>query len=113
MKITKKKVVKGLKFIAEHQNLPTEEMNEGLREVGIDFTWSDFERQFPFKRKLFKGLQRGSLQSGACIILNVMDGGMGRSYALEMFFSVDDETSAYHYIRKVTRDSTYTMQAIA
>lgn len=112
VKITKENVVAGLKFIVEHQDMKQGELIDELIKLGCNFTFDDLKRQFPMEEALFPGMEEGSLRSGALVIINYMVGGRCKSYVEEHFLSVDNKTSAYAFIRKVTSDKSYTKERI-
>ena len=66
------------------------------------------KKQFPKPVPLFKGMKKGEISCGASVIVNVRDSESGRAYCSDKFLSLDDDTSVYHYIRKVTHDKSYT-----
>ena len=103
--ITPENVLAGLKFIARNQSLSQDELIDGLLELGCNYTLEDLEKQFPYssKKKLFKGMKKGDISSGASVIINVRDSEWGRAYVADRFLSSDDNTSVYHFIRVVTR----------
>ena len=112
VKITKENVVAGLKFIVEHQDMKQEELIDELIKLGCNFTFDDLKRQFPREEKLFPGMKKGKLGCGASVIINYMVSERWRSYVEDRFLSVDDDTSAYAFIRKVTGDKSYTKERI-
>ena len=107
-KVTKEKVVAGLKFITEHQDLEQLELINGLLDLGCAFTFDDIRKQLPVSVGPFEGMKIGDIASGACVIANVRNSEDGRCYCDDRFFSIDDEESAYNFIRVVTGDETYT-----
>lgn len=111
--MTMELVVKGLKYIAEHQTAGWHEIAKGLHELGCDYTFEDYEAQFPKEKeeKLFEGIRKGTLSAGASIIANVQDSVDAKfawGYCKEYMLSVDDDHSIYSFIRLVTGDKTYT-----
>ena len=110
--ITMEKVLTGLMFIAENREMSTEELSVALEMMGCDFSWGDFERQFPNPGLQFEGLKRGDLAAGASVILNMRDGGYGRAFGDDMFLGVDSDTSIYNFVRVVTGDDTYTKKNV-
>ena len=111
--ITAELVVAGLKFIAEHLRSSHDELLEGLLSLGCNFTLQDIREQFPECEsvRLFDGMKRADVSCGASIIVNVRDSEFGRSYGEDRFFSVDDEISAYHFVRK-RGDKKYTKDKV-
>ena len=112
IKITEDLVVDGLKYIAEHRNLSQEELIDGLLDLGCNFSMEDVKKQFPEEEETLDGLLRGSLKTGACIIVNARDAKLGRAAMEERFFDNDDDISIYHFIRTVTHDDTYTKEKV-
>lgn len=108
--ITMSTVIEGLKFIAENQTLSQEELVKGLLDLGCNFTLEDIKKQFPAPSRLFEGMRKCDLASGASVIANVRDTEYGRAYCDDRFLSLDDETSIYHFIRIVTGDENYTKE---
>ena len=98
-------VLAGMKFIAENQSIDHEELVDGLLARNCNFTQEDIEEQFSNmpKMKLFKGMRKADLACGASVIASFRDHEFGRAYCEDMFLSVDDRTSVYHYIRVATR----------
>ena len=111
-KITKEKVVAGLKFIAEHQDMEQTELIQGLLALGCDFTLEDINQQFPTPKLLFEGMAEGDLACGASVICNVRDSEFGRAFADDKFLSYNESPSVYHFIRVVTGDESYTMDSV-
>lgn len=110
--ITLKEVVNGLKYFAEHWSIDQEEFVDGLLELGCNFSLEDINQQFPNETEIFEGLKQGDIKSGATVIVNVRDSGMGRAYCIDRFLSVDDEASIYQFIRVTTGDETYTKEMV-
>lgn len=110
--ITMRKVINGLKFIAENQSMSLEELSTGLLELGCNFTLEDIKEQFPKQIPVFYGMKQGNIASGASVIVNMRDSEYGRSYVEDRFLSQDDESSVYNFIRIVTEDETYTKENI-
>ncbi len=106
--ITMDKVVAGIKYICEHQDVPQKELIEGLLALGCNFSLQDIVEQFPTDVKLFEGLAKGDISCGASVIANVRDSEYGRSFCDDRFLSVDDGSSLYSFIRTVTGDESYT-----
>lgn len=101
-------VIEGLKFIAENKTLNQKELIKGLLDLGCNFTFEDIKKQFPNGGKVYEGMKKGEISSGASVIANVRDSEFGREYCNENFLSLDDDTSIYHFIRTVTGDQNYT-----
>lgn len=106
--ITMPVVIEGLKFIAENQTLSQEELLQGLLDLGCNFTFEDFNKQFSNNINLYDGMKKGAISSGASVIINMRDSEQGRSYFNEEFLNLDNESSVYHFIRVATGDQTYT-----
>lgn len=104
-KITLETVVNGLEFIKENQLIPQELLVDGLLSLGCNFTFEDIKTQFPKveRTKLFKGMKKGYIATGATVIVNVRDSESARDYCDDRFLSVDDNTSIYHFIRVANR----------
>ena len=109
-KITRERVLDGLKFITENQQMSWGDLVQGLRGIGCDFTFEAVESQFPKKKKLADGLRRGSVATGAYAIANVVESSFGWAYCLERLLSVDDDYSIYSLIRTMSGDKTYTKE---
>ena len=102
--ITMEKVVAGLRLIARNQSMSQDELIDGLLDLGCNFTWEDFYKQFPNNRmKLFKGMRKGSITSGASAVINMRDSESARTYYADRFLSEDNNTSIYHFLRVATR----------
>lgn len=112
VKITKEKIVAGLKYIAEHQDMYAFEILDDLIALGCDFTLDDVYKQFPKDGELFQFMKEGYLWSGAYVIVQFMSWGYESSFVKDRFFSTDDDTSVYAFIRKVTGDNTYTKEYV-
>lgn len=112
--ITMDLVIKGLKFIAEYPGINDRKMTDSLRKLGWSYSWRDLNEQFSFKERgrIYEGMKQGNLCAGASIIINVIEGRDNREYYTRHFLNVDDETSVYHFIRKVTGDKSYTKDRI-
>ncbi len=110
--ITMDKVIAGLKFIAENQEISQEEMIQGLLDLGCDFSFDDIKRQFPDQGLLFDSMRKCYASGGASLIVNARDSEGGRAYVEDRFLSLDDYTSIYHFIRVVTGDESYTKENI-
>ena len=107
--ITMEPVIAGLRFIAENRDLSTEDLIAGLKGLGCDWTFDDWYAQFDSEVLISDGMQRGDLGSGACIIVNIIDGGSSmRSYCDGLFLSVDGDMSVYQFVRLVTGDNSFT-----
>ena len=112
VKITKENVIAGLKFIAEHPKMVHGQLIDELIKLGCNFTLDDIRKQFPEDGKLFPGMESGHLGCGASVIANYMSSEFWRSYCQDRFLSVDDNTSIYAFIRKVTGDDSYTKEYV-
>lgn len=112
VKITKESVVAGLKFIAEHPDMEQDQLIDELIKLGCNFTFDDIKKQFPKEVKVFPGMKEGYLWCGASVIVNSMVSEYWRSYAKDRFLSVDDDTSAYAFIRKATGNKSYTKEYV-
>lgn len=113
--ITQEKVVEGLKFIAEHQDMEQEDLLIALLDLGCTFSLDDVKKEVERTNatgSLFDGMRNGEMVAGASVICNVRDSEFGRSYADDRFLSLDDDISIYHYVRKVTGDENYTKENI-
>ena len=110
--ITSNTVIKGLKFIAENQNLTQEELVDGLISLGCNFTMDDINKIVSANTSIYEGLAKGDIKSGATVLLNMRDSIKGRLYGNEKFLSVDDEYSIYNFIRMTTGDPDYTKDNI-
>jgi hypothetical protein len=106
-------VIKGLKFVAENQDLEYKEYITKLRSIIGDYNLEDFSKQFPGLENefLFYGLASGSLGAGASILINILYSSDLREYVNEKFLSVDDEYSIYNYIRLTTKEN-YTKEMV-
>lgn len=114
-KVTKEKVIKGLKFIAEHQDMEQEELLNSLLDLGCDFSIEDIDREKQRTGEIndiFLGLTLGTTTSGAYVLVNARDSESGRSYVKEKFLSTDSDSTIYGYIRTVTGDNNYTKDNI-
>ena len=113
--VTKEKVIEGLKFIAEHQDMEQEELLNSLLDLGCDFSIEDIDRE---KKRageiddIFLGLSLGTTAAGAYVLVNARDSEGGRSYVKEKFLSTDSDSTIYGYIRTVTGDNNYTKDNI-
>lgn len=99
-------VISGLKFMAENPNISQDAFVEGIVARGCVFTINDIyavERQ-PYSVEKFRD---GNLNAGAYVVANSRDSEDSRKTMLERHFTVDDDNSAYHFIRK-HGDSSYT-----
>ena len=112
VRITKENVIAGLKFIVEHQDMEQDQLVDELIKLGCNFTFDDIKKQFPKEVKVFSGIKNGDLWCGASVIANSMVSEWWRLYVEDRFLSVDDDTSAYAFIRKVTGDKSYTKELI-
>ena len=112
MEIKMEKVIEALKFIAEHRSMGFKQLREELIKLGCTFTFDDIKRQCPEDILLFDGMGEGDLGCGASVVANVRENAFGKSYCDDRFLSVDDGTSIYHFVRKVTGDETYTKAMI-
>lgn len=116
VEITMEKVIIGLIFIAEHRDMPQEELLDSLLELGVTFTFDDMDRymkEHNLKPKsIFKSMIDGDLIAGASVICNMRDSEFGRSFGDDRFLSVDDESSIYAYIRKNTDLKDFTKENI-
>ena len=112
--ITLEKVVKGLKFIAEHRSMSQEELVDGLIELGCTFSVEDIERQYPGAEEvdIYEGMEQCDISCAASIIANMRDSEFGRNYCDDGFLSEDNESSIYHFIRVVTGDESYTKENV-
>lgn len=103
--ISKEKVIAGLKFIAEHLYLDHSTLARHLRKMGCEFSCQDIKSQMPGEENIFDGMSKGCIGCGASVIANIRDSEFARTKGEDWFFGIDDETSAYHFIRLVF-DST-------
>ena len=110
--ITKEKVIKGIKYLIEHQSLNQDELIEGLINIGCTFTINDVINQFIGGDKLLDGLAKGSISCGALVIINMRDSEIGRMYCDDVLLSHDGDYSLYNYIRILTNDINYTKDNI-
>ena len=108
--ITREKVIRGLKFIAEHQSVNQDKLIDGLLELGCNFSSKDIKQQYPKEIDLYEGIRQGDISCGARIIANVRDSEDNRDYCSEAFLDSDDFFSIYHFIRVTTGDETYTKE---
>lgn len=120
-KIDKQMVVAGLKYLTENQEVSNQELYDHLKEMGWNFSWEDFDFQFPcvkiFRLGLFDGIKKGSLWAGAELLVNLSAGNpitfcFRRDYISEQFLTKDGDVSVYHLIRKLTGDETYTKASL-
>ena len=111
-KITKEKIVAGIKFITENIDLSHMELVEGLLALGCGFSLADIKEQFPEPESLGEGILKGSLGAGASIIANVRDSEFGRRKARNWYIDYEDQYSIYKYIRLLTGDETYTKENV-
>ena len=81
-------------------------------DMNTDFTLDDVYKQFPKDGELFQFMKEGYLWSGAYVIVQFMSWGYESSFVKDRFFSTDDDTSVYVFIRKVTGDNTYTKEYV-
>ena len=110
--ITYDVVIKGLKFIAEHQSMTHDELVDGLLELGCNFSLKEIAELEGSNERVFDGLRRGSLFAGASVIVNTRDSEFSRDLCDDKFLSVDNDTSIYHYIRINTGDDSYTKEMV-
>lgn len=113
--VTQEKVIAGLKFIAEHQDMEQEDLLNALLDLGCDFSLDDVRRALENsdnKDNLFGGMAKGSMIAGATVICNVRDSEMGRAYVDDRFLDYDSDISIYHFIRVATGDQNYTKENI-
>ena len=110
--ITKEKVVDGLKFIAENQNMSQEELIDGLIDLGCTFSLDDIKNQFPEEVSISSGMKEGSLASGATVIANARDNEFGRDIVNDYFLAEDNDQSIYHVVRVLTEDDSYTKKSL-
>ena len=103
--ITMDLVVAGLEYIARHRRTPQEELIDGLLTLGCDFTIEEIKAQLPNKADI----RYGDIAAGAYIIVNMRDSEFGRAYGDDMYLSIDDIRSVYHFLRVVTGDNRYTI----
>ncbi len=104
--IKEENVVYGLKFIAENPDISQDDLVKGLVDRGCVFTINDIravEGQ-PYSVEKFRD---GNLNAGAYVVANSRDSEDSRKTMIERHFTVDDDNSAYHFIRK-HGDSSYT-----
>ena len=109
---TKEKVVDGLKFIAENQNMSQEELIDGLIDLGCTFSLDDIKNQFPEEVSISSGMKEGSLASGATVIANARDNEFGRDIVNDYFLAEDNDQSIYHVVRVLTEDDSYTKKSL-
>ena len=102
-------VIAGLKFIVENPELPHEELVQGLLDLGCNFTYSDYDKQFTENEStyLIDGLKERKLQSGADVIINVRDTEFGRALCRERMWD-----TVFEYIRALTGDESYTRENV-
>ena len=102
-KITREKVINGLKFIIDNQNLEYEQVRKGLLDLGCDFTFEDQKREFPNEEEgsLFEGVKEGKLVVGANIIINVVANEFGFEFVKERFLNEKSEYSLYNLVNKL------------
>jgi len=108
-------VIAGLRFIAENQNLSADELADGLKTLGCDWTWDDWHARFDGtpKIELYDGVRIGAISCGASIILNMSSrSDFDCVYGKDRLLSVDDGASIYHFIRIVTGDDSYTKKLV-
>ena len=111
--ITSQKVIAGLKFIAENQDVSQIELVKGLLDLGCNFTLDDIKAELPTtEENLFDGLSHGDIACGATVIANVRMNSVSRAFCDDNFLSIDNNTSVYNFIRVVTGDLTYTKEKI-
>ena len=112
---TMEAVIAGLKFIAENRKISNDALADGLIALGCDWSFDDWKARFGNAPKisLFQGMALGAISSGASVIINMASrNAYNRAYGDDRFLSVDDDTSVYAFIRTVTGDDSYTMEAI-
>ena len=102
-KITREKVINGLKFIIDNKDSNYEELRKGLLELGCDFTFEDQRREFPGGEEgsLFEGIKNGELVVGANIIINVVNAEFGFQFVKERFLNERSEYSLYNLVNKL------------
>jgi len=105
-KITKAKVINGLKFIAENQDLNYQELIKGLKELNCIITIDDIKKEYP-DAPIYLGLSKGYLGSGAAIIANVLLSEENRNICNDAFLKEDNNVSIYNFIRIATNDENY------
>ena len=110
--ITMDKVVAGLKFLSENQNLSHEEIQVGLSYLGCTFTQGDISRQFDVDMTIFRGMEIGNIACGASLIAIARRSDFCWQYIIDTFLANDTDHSIYHFIRLVTNDSTYTKENV-
>ena len=119
-KITMKRVVAGLRFLAENRDLSTKDLVKGLKKLGCDWTFEDWEVRFGHLRSIsdLEGIRLGMISCGASVIINLTDacskkGAKFNRYKIEEWFlNRDDDYSIYSFIRLVTGDDSYTKENI-
>lgn len=97
--IKEENVVYGLKFIAENPDISQDDLVKGLVDRGCVFTINDIyavEGQ-PYSVEKFRD---GYLNAGAYVVANSRDSEDSRKEMIERHFTIDDDNSAYHFIRK-------------
>ena len=105
-------IIAGCKYIAENQSLDFEELREGLINLGCVFSIEDVLRKYPSSNPIGDGLRMGDLACAAVVILNSRDSEYTRADCQQRYLDNDDETSLYHFIRRATRDKTYTKEYV-
>ena len=110
--ITKEKVINGLKFIAENQNISHDELVDGLINLGCTFSLDDVKNQFPEDALNEPDMRAGDLSIGATMIVNSRDSEFGRDMVSDYYLSSDDDRSIYHIVRELSEDDSYTKQSV-
>lgn len=108
-------VIDGLKFIAENQDMDQMSLVQGLLDLGCNFTLDDINNlQFQGKipRSVDEALREGNIIEAARIIAEARDHEEEREVISHYFFGDDNDSSIYHFIRKVTGDPNYAKENI-
>lgn len=105
-KVTKKKVVTGLKFIAEHPDMDQDQLIAGLIDLWCIFTFEDIKKQIPNEQS------ESYLAIGANIFPKYIYTRTWRSHTDNNWLSEDSDESIYGIIRKLTGDKTYTKKYV-
>ena len=92
--------------MAENKDISQDDFVKGLIDRGCLFTINDVRNEYePFTRERFRD---GHISAGAYVLANAKDSEASRRMLEDIFFSEDDDYSAYNFIRVTTGDMSYT-----
>ena len=80
--------------------------------MGCNFSLEDINQQCAEQVQTDEGIKQGNIFSGAYVIATTRDREYSRSLWDDVFLENDNDTSIYHFIRKVTGDETYTKEYV-